>query len=507
MTPLDEVLLPLAALARATIRVWRLEGNHWQLVAGPDSAAPRAPRGGSEDASWTAFPDLPGLFLEVSPEAGGQVDEITTRVLPIVRMLLAGEEAATNLTSELAARYEEIDLLYTIGELLGHAHPVAEIAQVILREVTAVVGARRAGLRVYDEVEGVLRSVATIGTAPGEIPETVAIDDRSIVVVRAFQSQRIETGVQPTWVPGDVLAVPIKYSAANAPDKVVGTLALADRAGGGAFTQEETKLVVAVATQIGAALENSRLAELERQSQRLEREIELAHDLQLRLMPTPAVLQGEAEVSVTSTAAETLGGDFYTFTRLGRGRVGVMLGDVSSNGFAAALIAAQVIAMAGVHVNAATQPDETLEGLRTGLGPELSSAEMFLTLFYGVLDPNAGRLVYTNAGHAHAFRVPRFGPSERLDATSPPLGLHEAGSFGRAVVPWRFSQDLLVLFTDGFVDQPSLEGIRFGEERMLAIVEEWRDLPADALKQEVLDVITAWGGAPVDDQTLVILRM
>jgi sigma-B regulation protein RsbU (phosphoserine phosphatase) len=424
-----------------------------------------------------------------------------------VGALIEADRTASSLTNELASRYEEIDLLYTIGELLGRSHPVEQVASLILREVTAVVGARRAGLRVYHEVTHTLGTVATLGTPDGTIPLEVPVDDSDTIVARAFRNARIETGVQPNWVPGEVLAVPIMYAASGQPSRVVGTLALADRAGGGSFTREETKLVAAIATQIGAALENARLAIGESERLRLERELELAHDLQLRLMPTVAVLRGEAEVAVRSLSAESLGGDFYTFSRLGRGRIGVMLGDVSSHGFSAALIAAQVMATAGIHSNATTMPDETLELMHEGLRSELANTEMYLSVFYGVFDPTAGRLTYTNAGHPYAFRVPLIGEIERLAPTAPPLGLVDSGNFGRVIVPWHFSQDLLVLFTDGIVDQRDASGERFGEPRILARLDAERGRPPAELMQLLLDEVSEFGGRPTDDRTLLVMRM
>lgn len=476
-------------------------------MAGSTSGAdaPRAPR--QDAAAWHAIPDAPGHFLEILPGPGARADDLAARLLPVVHHLLDADRSITSLTYELAARYEEIDLLYTIGELLGHARSVDEVASIILREVTAVVGARRAGLRVYHETTGMLSTVATLGTAAGVIPADIHVDEPDTVVARAFRSAQIETGVQPHWVPGEVLAVPISYAAAGQPSRVVGTLALADRAGGGSFTREETKLVAAVATQIGAALENARLASREHERQRLERELELAHDLQLRLMPTAAVLRGQADVAVRSEAAESLGGDFYTFSRLGRGRIGVMMGDVSSHGFSAAIIAAQVMAMAGIHANSTTPPDETLALMHDSLRDELSNTEMYLSVFYGILDPTAGRLTYTNAGHPYAFRVPRFGELERLAPTAPPLGLVDAGGFGRRIVPWRFTQDLLVLFTDGMVDQQDAHGDRFGEPRLLARLDAERHRPPAALMQLLLDEVATFGGRPTDDRTLLILRM
>ncbi|MES2124611.1 MAG: PP2C family protein-serine/threonine phosphatase, partial [Gemmatimonadota bacterium] len=254
-------------------------------------------------------------------------------------------------------------------------------------------------------------------------------------------------------------------------------------------------------------LENARLVQGERERHRLEHQLELAHDLQVRLMPTAAVLRGEAEVAVRSDVAETLGGDFYTFSRLGRGRVGVMLGDVSSHGFSAAIIAAQVMATAGIHANSTTPPDETLTLMYDSLREELSSTEMYLSVFYGILDPTAGRLTFTNAGHPYAFRLPQFGEAERLSPTAPPLGLTDAAGFGRSLVPWRFSQDLLVLFTDGLIDQQDTAGVRFGERRLLDRLEAERHRPPAELVELLLREVEAFGGRPTDDRTLLILRM
>jgi sigma-B regulation protein RsbU (phosphoserine phosphatase) len=507
LSPLTDVLAPLGALAAATLRLWRLDDDRWRLVAGPAvaGAVPRGRDGGA--ASWLALPDSPGLFLEIVPLAAATAEEIARHVLPLVDRILESERATAALSAELASRYEEIDLLYSIGELLGRSHPVADVAAVILREVCAVVGARRAGLRVFDEPRRALRAVATLGSRLDAIPDEVSVDDEDAVVARCFRSARIETGTQPGWVPGEVVAVPITYAVTGQPGRVVGTLALADRAGGGAFTRDETKLIAAVATQIGAALENARLAAGESERQRLEQELRLAHDLQVRLMPTPSVLRGDADVAVRSEAAATIGGDFYTFARLGRGRVGTMLGDVASHGLSAALIAAEVLAAAGIHANSTTPPDEMLTLLRDSLADELEKTEMFLTIFYGILDPTAGRMVYASAGHPHAFRVPRHGSAERLEPTAPPLGLVAAGRFGRKMIPWHFTQDLLVLFTDGLQDQQNDAGERFGEARVMARVEQARARTPAEIADLVFQDLEGFGGTPSDDRTLLVLRM
>ncbi|MCA9762149.1 MAG: SpoIIE family protein phosphatase [Gemmatimonadetes bacterium] len=503
-------MLPsLGALADATLRVWRLDDGAWLLLAGPPAAAPRAPREpGRADAAFVAMPDAGGLWLEVVPTAGQRPDDVVRRVMPVLAGVAHLESTVESLTTELASRYEEIDLIYTIGELLGRSQAVAEVADHILREVASVLGARQAGIRIVDEEAGVLRLVAIVGSAADGIPREVPLDaPDDVVVVRAVRTRRVETGPQAQWVAGEVLAVPMLHAAPGGPTRVVGTLALADRAGGGTFTREETKLLAAVATQIGTALENTRLAEREREQHTLERELAMAHDLQQKLMPTPAVLQGEADVAVTSLSAESLGGDFYTFARFGRGRIGVMLGDVSSHGFSAALIAAQVMAAAGIYANSAIAPDETLALIRESLGDELEHTEMYLTVFYGILEPSTGRLAYSNSGHPHAFRVPRYGPAARLAPTAPPLGLAMDAELGRESLPWTFGTDMLVLCTDGLIDQPNAEGERYGEQRFLEQLEEGRLLSPAELERRILADVAAFGGEPHDDTTLLILRM
>jgi len=138
---------------------------------------------------------------------------------------------------------------------------------------------------------------------------------------------------------------------------------------------------------------------------------------------------------------------------------------------------------------------------------ELAETEMYFSVFYGVLDPLAGRLAYANAGHPYAFRVPRFGEPERLESTAPPLGLATAGSIQRRQVPWSVGHDLLALWTDGLVDARNDADEPFGEARLLGIVCRHRNEPVEIIVQAVLDEFETFGAHPADDRTLLILRI
>jgi len=508
------------------VRLWRADAEGLQPVAGADpgwmlplpagAALVSTPEG---DAWLEPVPGHAGAWLEVAGSELETARRAARQVLPVIAALLEAERQRAHVAEELAGRYEEIDLLYAISEILGRTVRLEEAAQIIVREVSAVVGARRGSIMVYEEAARTLRTVASRGfDADGLLP--VTIDDECSVAARVFREQRIITydptnpdSVAPDC--GDIrgyrgdsfISVPICYAAPGTGLRCVGVINLTDRIGGDRFTLDDRKLVSAVANQIGAAVENARLVDRDLQQQRLQRELELAHDLQLKLLPSPAVLQADAEVAARCLPADSVGGDFYTFSRLGRGRVGVMLGDVASHGFSAALVMALVMSAAGIHAAAEATPDETLTALLDSLSTELSKTEMHFTVFYGVLDPAAGRLSYANAGHPHAFRVPATGAPERLEATAPPLGLAAIGTIQRRQVPWSRGEDLLVLWTDGLVEARNEAGEVYGEPRLLDCLTAHRTESPDAIVNAILHDTEAFGVRPIDDRTLLVMRI
>jgi phosphoserine phosphatase RsbU/P len=513
------------------VRLWHVDGQALRLSAGvhpgwsldrPDATGLTTTPGG---LAWLEPLDgEPGLWLEVGALSPAQLNgehlrEAAPRVLSLVAALLDAERQRAHVAEELAGRYEEIELLYAISEILGRTLRLEEAAQIIVREVSAVVGARRASIMVFDEATDTLRTVAAKGFTPEGL-EPVPTDDDCSIAARVFREQRTVTfdPSDPDSVPSECggargyrgysfLSVPITYAAPGTDVRCVGVMNLTDRIGGDRFTLDDRKLVGAVANQIGAAVENARLAERDAQQQRLQRELELAHDLQLKLLPSPAVLQGYADVAARCLPADSVGGDFYTFSRLGHGRVGVMLGDVASHGFSAALVMALVMAAAGIHAATSDSPDETLSALLGSLSSELARTEMHFSVFYGVLDPVGGRLDYANAGHPHAFRIPRDGPPERLEATAPPLGLAIAGDIQARQVAWSPGNDLLVLWTDGLVDARNDADEPFGEQRLLAEIADHRKEAPEALVQRVLELSEAFGAHPADDRTLLVLKI
>jgi phosphoserine phosphatase RsbU/P len=413
---------------------------------------------------------------------------------------------------ELAERYEEINLLYTISEILGRTVALEEAAATILEEISQTVGARRASILVYDKGRNLLEPVAALGNPVASIPP-VSVADDGCVSARVFRDQHpliVEAGemvcdAEAPYRQGSMLSVPIMWTGPSGAEPL-GVVNLSDRRSTQPFTAGDLKLVAAIATQIGTAIQNARLVRASIEQQRLLQEVHLAHDLQMKLLPNPRIVAPEAQVAARVIPAESVGGDFYNLIRLGHGKTGVMIGDVSSHGYRAALIMALAMSAAAIHAQQLADPAEALAALLESLREELTTTEMFISFFYGVVDPTAGELRYANTGHPHAFIVRDNGDTQRLAALDPPLGMTERLS-PSATVPWR-AHDLLLLFTDGVSDARNDRDERLGEQRVVDTVVSRRQMDVSDIARGVFGEFERHLGAasPRDDLTVVLLR-
>jgi len=521
---LGAVITSLGSMVGCEVRVWRLGrgrlrpvlgcGTHPAPVVHVDIDGKAVP---AADGRWVApVPGVPDLWYELAETPSP--DDAARTLAPLLTQLLSAERETLDLAKELAARLEEIELLYTISQVLGQTIRLETATEIIAKEVSAVVGARRASIFVVDDageylrpVAGVGKDVSKLGPIPVTHPTSIAAQvfrsgETKVYDPRSSSEHLLSTESGQHYLGAAYLSVPIMYPAASGELRPVGVINLTNRVGSDLFSDGEQKLVTAVAGQIASAIENARLVQRDLARDRIAHELELAHDLQLKLLPAVSVLGDEVDMAARCLPAESVGGDFYYFVKLPGHRVGVMLGDVSSHGFAAALIMSLVLSAAGIHAAESDSAELTVRRILESVKDELEEAEMHLSLFYAVLDLNENTMEYANAGHPHAFRVQPNGEWERLGATAPPLGLANEVTIDAARASWQSCCDRLVLFTDGVSDGQNEQGERFGEERVLAVVARHPDEPSEAVLDAVLEEFGAFGAAPHDDRTILILR-
>jgi len=261
---------------------------------------------------------------------------------------------------------------------------------------------------------------------------------------------------------------------------------------------------------------NTMAANLERQrgelieKERLEEDLEVARSIQRRFLPQQPPTVPGLEVAGVSVPSREVGGDLFHYAELPGGRLVVALGDVSGKSVPAALIMSNVMSA----LRAETQHEQEIEkslGRINRLMVDQVETGRFVTLFYGILDPQASLLRYTSAGHNPVLRVSAAGEVGWLTEGGLPLGVTASAEYPSAQVAIE-PGDLVVAYSDGVTEaegpgengQPRL----FGEERLAGIVSGMRSEPVEAILAGLLQAVRhfAEGWPQADDLTVVIVR-
>jgi len=240
----------------------------------------------------------------------------------------------------------------------------------------------------------------------------------------------------------------------------------------------------------------------------MARELSQAAEIQRGLLPTNNPKVPGVDIAGRNLPCYTVGGDYFDYLSYPDGRVGLVVADVAGKGMPAALMMSNMQALMQVFTEAALEPAALVTRLNKHLAARCPG-NRFITLFFGVLDPYTGTLLYCNAGHNPPVLVRRGGYRELLSAGGGMiLGIHGAATYETATVTLA-TGDTLVLFSDGVTEAcaPDSEN-EFGEERLGAIVAAQANAPARAVVEVVLRELTTWtcGGAFADDVTLVVAR-
>jgi len=318
--------------------------------------------GGEAPVTTLVVPHLgPELQLQVLHVTKASLESVSEA---LTHALAQGFEATREIqffTYELSERLEEINLLYSISETLGSTLDMDSGASTILSEVRDVMGARRGSLWIHEAYDDALHLAAEVGD--DGLAGPLSADDPDTITAMVFREGRsIIESRQPTpaerqagATADSFLSVPIQYSPGTGASRKVGVINLIGRLDGRRFSPANQKLLAAIASQIGAAIENHRLVQESLSKERMSREMELAHDLQMKLLPAVETFEF-AQAAGRVQPTEQVGGDFYQLFELPGARVGVMLGDVSLHGFPSALIMMLTMSAAGPSPKSSRRP-------------------------------------------------------------------------------------------------------------------------------------------------------
>jgi sigma-B regulation protein RsbU (phosphoserine phosphatase) len=297
------------------------------------------------------------------------------------------------------------------------------------------------------------------------------------------------------------LAVPLIYK-----DKVIGVLDL-EHTRRGFFTEDHKRTITTLAAQVAIALENARLYEqIARQERRLERDLQLARELQFRLLPDAMPKVGHLELAARFLPARAIGGDMYDFVHYSLSRLGIIVGDVSGKGAPAAIYAALVSGILRSHAPIEPAPAEMLSAVNFSLSERRIEAQ-YVCLLYAVWDDERRTLQIANSGLPRPIYV-HDGKMEIIEATGLPPGLFDEADYEELTFRTK-PGDMFVFFSDGILDARNRDGEMFGRAGVNRVIAECGEQSPECVVTSLFKAVEehAAGEEPFDDQTVVAIKV
>lgn len=414
---------------------------------------------------------------------------------------------------QLRQRINELTAVYGVAMMLADARDLQQVLQRTVQVVAEVMEVKAASLRLYDVDRDELNIKAVynlskeyLNKGPIRLPR--AEIDRIALTNEGFE-YIANMGTDPR----------VQYPQESVREGIVSMLSAGMRYKGKpigvlrVYTEKEQTfsplkidLLKAVAAQAAAAIENARLLNESLQAAALEKQVQMAADVQQRMIPrSPPRLPGLDLASVYVPCYE-LGGDFFDFIPLPDDNLGLAIADVSGKGVPASLTMASVRAFLRAQVDNVYYLYEVVHRINQMLCRDTKAGE-FVTLFYGVLDARNLRFTYCNAGHPPALLL-RDGKVSELVGDNMVLGVSEAEEYKQFLMHLK-KGDALLFYTDGVTDAMNFNQERFGRQRLIDAFREAGNTSADIIAQHILWQLRKFVGMArrTDDVTMIVAKI
>jgi sigma-B regulation protein RsbU (phosphoserine phosphatase) len=301
------------------------------------------------------------------------------------------------------------------------------------------------------------------------------------------------------------IVLPLR-GAGDADDELIGLLLFGAKETGRRYSAEEVTLLSVLANQISAAINNALMHEQTVQKRLIDEELATARRIQTSLLPAAPPQIGGFEIAALSVPSREVGGDYYDFINIEDRLLLLAIGDVSGKGVPAALLMSML--HAGVRAQAGGR--QAVSGIVSRVNTlmfESTSPERFATFFLGALDREAGRFIYTNAGHNFPMLLRGNGEVENLSTGGLLLGVMGDASYDEDSTVIH-AGDVLLLYTDGLTEATDHDGTQFGEERVCDVLRAMRGRSASSIREAFVQAVRdhTRGAPDQDDLTLIVVK-
>ena len=478
--------------------------------------------------------------MEGLPEASGKRDEQVEQQLVMlqdengrlseqIKRLVRTEHELYQFQEQLDDQIRIYRHLYEVGKKLNATLNLGEILQIATQFVLYQLGFERCVALLYDPETNTFYVEAHDGyyDESGQSLLTdlrYSVDDPVLALILAHRERVICSkgcdqhelvALGKALDMAEYVAFPLGVE----PQPSTGLLIAGNTANSAAYRtqiQADSESVVGLAnlvSQVATAIRmrreiqarEERLKQQAHARERIEQELHVARRIQQASLPEAVPALEGWEIYPSYLPAREVGGDFFDFLELEDGRLGLVVGDATGKGVPAALVMSTTCGM----IRAVTQasdysPGEVLQRVNEALATRIP-ANMFVTCFYGVLDPGTGSFAYANAGHDLPY-VRRGGYAEELMARGMPLGLMPGMSYEEKEIILG-EGDRALFYSDGLVEAHNPEGAMFGFPRLQSLVAEHAEgEPLVDFLMEELYSFTGKRWEQEDDITLVTLH-
>lgn len=408
---------------------------------------------------------------------------------------------------------ERLKLLYQLTRTFNSSLDLDEVLNRVMDEVIAALHAER-GFVMLGEPDGEMVFRIARGMDQRAIADPQFQVSRSIVVQVSQAGQAVLTSdaqidsrfsdrrsVMSLGL-RSILCAPLKIK-----ERVIGVIYVDNRLQAGIFSEADLALLDAIASNAAVAIENARLYQIAVEKGRMERELQMAHQVQAGLLPRQVPQIPGWDFAASWYPAREVAGDYYDFIPSHAGQIGLVIADVTDKGMPASLFMVFTRSVMRAATDQAASPLEVVKRTNRLICRE-SNHSLFVTLFLAWLDPATGTVGYVNAGHNPAlhYEAARGRLTDHV-RTGMPLGIEGEAEYRQKEIQLA-PGDVFVLYTDGITEAIDPAGREFGVDHLQRLLLENRQKNAAGIVKAAEQAINAHTGPgpSLDDITMVVVK-
>ncbi|MBN2365218.1 MAG: SpoIIE family protein phosphatase, partial [Calditrichaeota bacterium] len=277
------------------------------------------------------------------------------------------------------------------------------------------------------------------------------------------------------------------------------------------FDIDDVSLIQGVANQAAIAMENASLLKESIERERMEQELKIARDVQLKLLPQILPKIENFDLEAFCLSAYEVGGDYYDFFYYADGYPGLIIGDVSGKGTSAALYMAEFKGIIQTLAKHHKTPYSLTCDINKTLYPNIER-HTFISAIVAKIDPKKEKIIFARAGHTPVlFCSKKINEPQNILTRGIGIGLDKGEKFNSILEEYSLSlqgNGTMILYTDGVTEARNSEGSEFGEERLASLLKECNGYKAEEIKERLVNsVVNFCGSTPLhDDMTFIILQ-